>query len=72
MTNHEAHRLRVCLNCGEPDAILLLHRDGRLLRACRPCLSTPNLEDWMLNTTPRDPLPKENPSVEPIEEGEGR
>lgn len=58
MTNAEANRIRACLVCGKPNAVLLRLRDGRNVRACEPCLRNGS-RVWLNGSTERDPLPCE-------------
>ena len=67
VTNAQAHRERRCLICGEPGAALLRHPDGRLLRACRPCLAGDS-NDWHRSAN-REPIAEEaipKPAEEPL------
>ena len=59
VTVSQANRERRCLVCGDPDALLLKHADGRLLRACIPCLNNRTYGDWSVNCSCREPLESE-------------
>ena len=59
VTMKEANSRRLCLVCGAEGALLLMHRDGRYLRACVTCLRSDVGEEWLCNTSERQPLPCE-------------
>lgn len=56
MTRAEAARLRLCMICGAPGALLIRLPDARNVRACDRCLRR---DEYWTEFEVREPLPSE-------------
>lgn len=56
MTKGEASAMRLCMICGNPDALLIRLPDGRSVRGCEVCLRGSN--DW-ISWELREPIGRE-------------